>query len=94
MQLVLILVLFGVQGHLVPTFVRRVPRRSHRTRDLDGVRYPRELKTDGLSSPQEPAFLTFLSPRQSYNFGWNFAALTLVTMAGYAWFTIKTTAWR
>lgn len=30
----------------------------------------------------------------SYNFGWNFAALTLVTMAGYAWFTIKTTAWR
>jgi ATP-binding cassette subfamily B (MDR/TAP) protein 7 len=31
---------------------------------------------------------------QSYSFGWNFAALTVATMAGYTWFTIKTTAWR
>ncbi|GAA5924636.1 hypothetical protein JCM10213_000403 [Rhodosporidiobolus nylandii] len=30
----------------------------------------------------------------SYKFGWDFAALTLVTMAGYAWFTIRTTSWR
>ncbi|KAK4047159.1 Iron-sulfur clusters transporter atm1, mitochondrial [Microbotryomycetes sp. JL201] len=30
----------------------------------------------------------------SYKFGWDFAAVTLTTMAAYAWFTIKTTAWR
>ncbi|BGP55858.1 Iron-sulfur clusters transporter atm1, mitochondrial [Rhodotorula sphaerocarpa] len=30
----------------------------------------------------------------SYKFGFDFAALTLVTMSAYAWFTIKTTAWR
>ncbi|GAA6061487.1 hypothetical protein JCM10212_002566 [Sporobolomyces blumeae] len=30
----------------------------------------------------------------SYKFGWDFAAVTLVTMAAYSWFTIKTTAWR
>jgi ABC-type transport system involved in Fe-S cluster assembly fused permease/ATPase subunit len=31
---------------------------------------------------------------QSWKFGWNFAAVTAVTMLAYAWFTIKTTAWR
>lgn len=31
---------------------------------------------------------------QTYNFGWNFAAITLVTMAAYTWFTVRTTAWR
>jgi ABC-type multidrug transport system fused ATPase/permease subunit len=31
---------------------------------------------------------------QSYNFGWNFAALTAATMGAYTWFTVKTTAWR
>ncbi|TCD61866.1 Iron-sulfur clusters transporter atm1, mitochondrial [Steccherinum ochraceum] len=30
----------------------------------------------------------------SYNFGWNFAAITVVTMAAYTWFTVRTTAWR
>ncbi|KAJ3536150.1 hypothetical protein NM688_g6873 [Phlebia brevispora] len=30
----------------------------------------------------------------TYNFGWNFAAITLVTMAAYTWFTVRTTAWR
>ncbi|CEQ42496.1 SPOSA6832_04309, partial [Sporobolomyces salmonicolor] len=30
----------------------------------------------------------------SYKFGWDFAALTLVTMGAYSWFTIRTTAWR
>lgn len=30
----------------------------------------------------------------SYNFGWQFAAVTLTTMAAYAVFTLKTTAWR
>ncbi|GAA5902594.1 hypothetical protein JCM6882_009326 [Rhodosporidiobolus microsporus] len=30
----------------------------------------------------------------SYKFGWDFAALTLVTMGAYAWFTIRTTSWR
>lgn len=30
----------------------------------------------------------------SYKCGWNFAAVTIMTMAAYAWFTIKTTAWR
>ncbi|GAA5939371.1 ATP-binding cassette Fe/S cluster precursor transporter ATM1 [Sporobolomyces koalae] len=30
----------------------------------------------------------------SYKFGWDFAAVTLGTMAAYSWFTIKTTAWR
>ena len=36
--------LLYVQGHFFLAFVRRVPRRSDRTRDLDGVRYPREWK--------------------------------------------------
>lgn len=35
-----------------------------------------------------------LTTEQSYKFGFDFAALTLVTMSAYAWFTIKTTAWR
>ncbi|BGP40527.1 Iron-sulfur clusters transporter atm1, mitochondrial [Rhodotorula kratochvilovae] len=30
----------------------------------------------------------------SYKFGWDFAAITVVTMAAYSWFTIKTTSWR
>ncbi|GAA5999858.1 hypothetical protein JCM10207_005941 [Rhodosporidiobolus poonsookiae] len=30
----------------------------------------------------------------SYKFGWDFAAVTLVTMAAYSWFTIRTTSWR
>ncbi|KIM28630.1 hypothetical protein M408DRAFT_329389 [Serendipita vermifera MAFF 305830] len=30
----------------------------------------------------------------TYKFGANFAYITLLTMAGYAWFTIRTTAWR
>ncbi|GAA5820690.1 hypothetical protein JCM11251_003113 [Rhodosporidiobolus azoricus] len=30
----------------------------------------------------------------SYKFGWDFAALTVVTMGAYAWFTIRTTSWR
>ncbi|KAI0366152.1 P-loop containing nucleoside triphosphate hydrolase protein [Pilatotrama ljubarskyi] len=30
----------------------------------------------------------------TYKFGWDFAAITLVTMAAYTWFTVRTTAWR
>ncbi|KAF8342939.1 P-loop containing nucleoside triphosphate hydrolase protein [Cantharellus anzutake] len=30
----------------------------------------------------------------TYKFGWNFAAVTLGTMASYTWFTVSTTAWR
>ncbi|KAG6873048.1 Iron-sulfur clusters transporter atm1, mitochondrial [Termitomyces sp. Mi166 len=30
----------------------------------------------------------------TYKFGWDFAAITLVTMAAYTWFTIRTTSWR
>lgn len=30
----------------------------------------------------------------SYKFGWDFAAITLVTMAAYTWFTVRTTSWR
>jgi ABC transporter ATM len=30
----------------------------------------------------------------SYKCGWNFAAVTAVTMLAYAWFTIRTTSWR
>lgn len=31
---------------------------------------------------------------QTYNFGYNFALITLITMAAYTWFTVRTTAWR
>ncbi|OBZ66221.1 Iron-sulfur clusters transporter ATM1, mitochondrial [Grifola frondosa] len=30
----------------------------------------------------------------TYKFGWDFAAITLLTMAAYTWFTVRTTAWR
>ncbi|KAI0761001.1 P-loop containing nucleoside triphosphate hydrolase protein [Trametes elegans] len=30
----------------------------------------------------------------TYKFGWDFAAITLVTMAAYTWFTVRTTSWR
>ncbi|EJT51454.1 ATP-binding cassette (ABC) transporter [Trichosporon asahii var. asahii CBS 8904] len=30
----------------------------------------------------------------SYKFGWDFAAVTALTMLAYTWFTVKTTAWR
>ncbi|KAI0048527.1 P-loop containing nucleoside triphosphate hydrolase protein [Auriscalpium vulgare] len=30
----------------------------------------------------------------TYKFGWDYAAITLVTMAAYTWFTVRTTAWR
>lgn len=38
--------------------------------------------------------LTLTTREQSYNFGWDFAAITVITMAAYSWFTIKTTSWR
>ncbi|KAI9507867.1 P-loop containing nucleoside triphosphate hydrolase protein [Russula earlei] len=30
----------------------------------------------------------------TYKFGWDYAAVTLTTMAAYTWFTVRTTAWR
>ncbi|KAG6856298.1 Iron-sulfur clusters transporter atm1, mitochondrial [Tephrocybe sp. NHM501043] len=30
----------------------------------------------------------------TYKFGWDFAAITVFTMAAYTWFTIRTTSWR
>ncbi|EIM91643.1 P-loop containing nucleoside triphosphate hydrolase protein [Stereum hirsutum FP-91666 SS1] len=30
----------------------------------------------------------------TYKFGWDYAAITLGTMAAYTWFTVKTTSWR
>ncbi|KAI9434344.1 P-loop containing nucleoside triphosphate hydrolase protein [Lactarius indigo] len=30
----------------------------------------------------------------TYKFGWDYAAITLATMAAYTWFTVRTTAWR
>lgn len=30
----------------------------------------------------------------SWKFGWDFAAVTAITMLFYTWFTVKTTAWR
>ncbi|KAJ7300740.1 P-loop containing nucleoside triphosphate hydrolase protein [Mycena albidolilacea] len=30
----------------------------------------------------------------TYNFGWDFAAITALTLAAYTWFTIRTTSWR
>ncbi|KAH9949921.1 P-loop containing nucleoside triphosphate hydrolase protein [Amylocystis lapponica] len=30
----------------------------------------------------------------SYKFGWDFAAITVATMAAYTWFTVRTTSWR
>ncbi|KAG8908488.1 Iron-sulfur clusters transporter atm1, mitochondrial [Tulasnella sp. 403] len=30
----------------------------------------------------------------TWKFGWDFAFITLLTMAGYTWFTVRTTAWR
>jgi ABC transporter ATM len=31
---------------------------------------------------------------QSWKFGWDFAAVTAITMGLYSWFTVTTTAWR
>ncbi|KAJ7168631.1 iron-sulfur clusters transporter ATM1 [Mycena filopes] len=30
----------------------------------------------------------------TYKFGWDFAAITAITLAAYTWFTIRTTSWR
>ncbi|KAF8630702.1 hypothetical protein AX15_002756 [Amanita polypyramis BW_CC] len=30
----------------------------------------------------------------TYKFGWDFAAITVLAMAAYTWFTVKTTSWR
>ncbi|KAI6125090.1 P-loop containing nucleoside triphosphate hydrolase protein [Pisolithus croceorrhizus] len=30
----------------------------------------------------------------TYKFGWDFAAITLTTLAAYTWFTVRTTSWR
>lgn len=30
----------------------------------------------------------------TWKFGWDFAAVTAITMALYTWFTVQTTAWR
>ncbi|RPD72379.1 P-loop containing nucleoside triphosphate hydrolase protein [Lentinus tigrinus ALCF2SS1-7] len=30
----------------------------------------------------------------TYKFGWDYAAITVVTMAAYTWFTVRTTSWR
>ncbi|CCM00119.1 uncharacterized protein FIBRA_02146 [Fibroporia radiculosa] len=37
---------------------------------------------------------TALEISLSYKFGWDFAAITVVTMAAYTWFTVRTTSWR
>lgn len=31
---------------------------------------------------------------QTYKFGWDFAAITVLAMATYTWFTVQTTSWR
>jgi len=31
---------------------------------------------------------------QTYKFGWDFAAVTVLAMAAYTWFTVRTTSWR
>lgn len=38
--------------------------------------------------------LTDMSYIKTYKFGWDFAAVTVATMASYTWFTVSTTAWR
>lgn len=53
------------------------------------MRYSRAF----LSPSYVVSLLTFLAS-QSYKFGWDFAAVTAVTMAAYSWFTIRTTSWR
>ncbi|CAL1717355.1 unnamed protein product [Somion occarium] len=30
----------------------------------------------------------------TYKFGWDYAAITVLTMAAYTWFTVRTTSWR
>lgn len=30
----------------------------------------------------------------TYKFGWDFAAITAITLAAYTWFTVRTTSWR
>jgi ABC transporter ATM len=35
-----------------------------------------------------------LTSFQTYKFGWDFAAITALTLAAYTWFTIRTTSWR
>lgn len=47
-----------------------------------------------LASTKSWPALTSRHFLQSYKFGWDFAAITVGTMAAYSWFTIKTTAWR
>jgi ABC-type transport system involved in Fe-S cluster assembly fused permease/ATPase subunit len=32
--------------------------------------------------------------KQSWKFGWDFAGITVLTMAFYTWYTVRTTAWR
>lgn len=38
--------------------------------------------------------ISLVSGVLTYNYGWKFATVTLLTMAAYSYFTIKTTAWR
>ncbi|KAF9513843.1 hypothetical protein BS47DRAFT_1372460 [Hydnum rufescens UP504] len=38
--------------------------------------------------------ITMVCSILTYKFGWDFAAVTALTMASYTWFTVSTTAWR
>ena len=38
--------------------------------------------------------LIAIADEPSWKFGWDFAAVTAITMGLYTWFTVQTTAWR
>ncbi|KAF7793718.1 hypothetical protein EIP86_004834 [Pleurotus ostreatoroseus] len=71
-------------GHLL-----NLDLKFHLSRQTGGL-------TRAIDRGTKEHFRLIFAPRagKTYNFGWNFAAITLATMAAYTWFTVRTTAWR
>ncbi|KAG6809163.1 Iron-sulfur clusters transporter atm1, mitochondrial [Tricholoma furcatifolium] len=72
--------------------------RFHLSRQTGGLTRAIDRGTKGITFLLQAIIFrivpTALEISMTYKFGWDFAAITLLTMATYTWFTVRTTSWR
>lgn len=68
-----------------------LPHSTDCSRNLDGVRYTRKFRLRPNRGWNDSGLNLC---RQTYKFGWDFAAITAGALVLYTWFTVRTTSWR
>ncbi|KAG6910080.1 Iron-sulfur clusters transporter atm1, mitochondrial [Tephrocybe rancida] len=72
--------------------------RFHLSRQTGGLTRAIDRGTKGITFLLQAIIFrivpTALEITMTYKFGWDFAAITVLTMAAYTWFTVRTTSWR